>query len=147
MADIDVVLLPCRGKKWLLFPRAIVGRVYPFAPMLTVENASEFVIGSIIVQNEKMPVLDFNFSASKDEYDGVFRILLISTITEQAICRRYAVLSYGEPEIINISDELIKTVSKGEHRYVAQHVAIDDHEDKEIYLLDLPFFEVDLRVK
>lgn len=147
MADLDVVLLPCRGEKWLLLPQAIVGRVYPYAPTLTAENASEFVCGSILVQNEKMPVLDFDFDGVENTYDGVYRILLVSTITNHSMFRRYAVISYGEPELLNIREEDIRLLKRGHHRFIAQQVAVEGHEDKSVYLPDLPLFETELRMR
>lgn len=148
MADIDIVLLPLRGQQWLLFPQAVVGRVYPFAPTLTAENASEFVTGSMLVQNEKMPVLDFDFDGLENVYDGVYRILLVSTITNHSMYRRYAVISYGEPELLSIREEDIQTVKRvGHHRFIAQQVSIEGHENKTIYLPDLPLFETELRMR
>lgn len=148
MTNIDVVLLPCCGQQWLLFPQAVVGRVYPYAPTLTAENASEFVTGSMLVQSEKMPVLEFNFDEAENTYDGVYRILLVSTITNHSMYRRYAVISYGEPELLNIQEEDIQTVKHhGHHRFIAQQVSIVGHEEKTIYLLDLPLFETELRMR
>lgn len=147
MVDINVVLLPCCGQQWLLFPQAVVGRVYPYAPTLAAEEVSEFVVGSMLVQNEKMPVLEFNFNHVENTYDGVYRILLVSTITNHSMYRRYAVISCGEPELLNIHEEDIQTVQTGHHRFIAQQVSIVGHEDKTIYLLDLPAFETELRMK
>ena len=147
MTNLDVVLLPCRGQQWLLFPQAVVGRVSPYAPTLTAENASEFVVGSMLVQNEKMPVLDFDFAGTEDSYDGVYRILLVSTITNQSMYRRYAVISYGEPELLNIHEEDIQTLKGGHHRFIPQQVAIVGHENKTIFLPDLPLFESELRMR
>lgn len=147
MADIDVVLLPCKGQQWLLFPQAVVGRVYPYAPTLTTENASEFIVGSMLVQNEKMPVLDFDFEETENTYDGVYRILLVSTITNQSMYRRYAVISYGEPELLTLQEEDIRSIKRGHHRFIAQQVAIEGHEQKTIYLPDLPLFESELRMR
>lgn len=151
MADtqdtIDIVLVPTAGEEWLIFPQSIVGRVYPFAPSLSAENASEFVVGNILIQNEKMPVLDFEFNTRPEEYDGTYRIVLVSTITNQSAFRRYAVISSGEPELMSINRNQLVKVSDGNHRFIAQYVSIHGQQSKRIALLDLPLFEAELKMR
>lgn len=147
MADLDIVLVPCGGHEWLVLPQSIVGRVYPYAPALSAENASAFVVGSMLVQNEKMPVLDFRFAPRETEYEGIYRIVLVSTITNQSSFRRYAIISSGEPELTQIREEDIQKLSDGNHPYVHQYVQIAGQEEKHIALLNLPLFEAELRMR
>lgn len=147
MADIEVILIPSGGEEWLVFPQAIVGRVYPYAPALSAENASEFVVGSMLVQNEKMPVLNFVFTSKEVPYEETYRIILVSTITNKSSYRRYAVISYGEPILIKVNEKEITKLSDSNHRFIAQYVSIANQSDKKIALLDLPLFEAELRMR
>lgn len=147
MASLEVVLLPCNGGDWIVLPQSIIGRVYPYAPSFSVENASEFVIGSMIVQNEKMPVIDFHFSDSETDYDGAYRMLLVSAITNKTTYHRYAVISYGDPEMLTVEESNITQIGESNHRYIAQYVSIVGQENKRIILLDIPLFEAELTMR
>ena len=61
MDKLEIVLVPCSGNLWLAFPKEIMVQIYPYAPLLSVENAGEFVAGAMLLQNEKLPVLGFQF--------------------------------------------------------------------------------------
>lgn len=147
MAEMNVLLLPCESGQWLLFPQEIIGSVYPFAPTLNAEETSEFVIGSMLIQSEKIPVLDFQFKSAESAYEGTLRLIVIETITTDTPYRRYAVKSYGEPELFTLQEEALQAVGAHPHRYCAQVVQIAGREAREILLLNLPRFEKELKMR
>ena len=145
MADMELVLIPCSGRLWLAYPECLVGRFYPYAPLLSVENGSEFVAGAMLVQNEKLPVLNFTFEKSEKNYDGLLRIVLISTIKNLKL-QHYAIVSYGEPKKVSVSEGRVRSDGPGDHPYISQYIIVNEHEQKRIAILDLPKFEDDLRM-
>lgn len=119
MADMEIILIPSGGKEWLLFPQVLVSRVFPYAPSLAADGASEFVVGSMLVQNEKMPVVDFLFTPRETPYEEIYRIVLVSTITNQSSYYRYAMISYGEPELITLGEEHLHYTGETDHRFLS----------------------------
>lgn len=150
MNEMDVILIPTAGPG-LLLPQAIVGKVFPYAPTLSFDEASEFVLGGLLIQNEKVPLLDFNFSSNPArEVDSAgFRLILVSTISEESRYSRYAVLAHGEPELYRLREEDLEVVpSPKNHRYIAQSVTIRSRGGQETYIIpDLPLFETELHMR
>lgn len=150
MNEMDVILIPSPGAG-LLLPQAIVGKVFPYAPTLSFDEASEFVLGGLLIQNEKVPLVDFNFAKvrSEDMDTAGYRLILVSTITEEARYSRYAVLSHGEPELYRLREEALELVPTAKnHRYITQSVTIRDRADAgNFVILDLPLFETELHMR
>ncbi|MDO4776615.1 MAG: hypothetical protein Q4A06_04060 [Cardiobacteriaceae bacterium] len=150
MNEMDVILIPTAGPG-LLLPQAIVGKVFPYAPTLSFDEASEFVLGGLLIQNEKVPLLDFNFghSAASEVDSAGFRLILVSTISEESRYSRYAILAHGEPELYLLREEDVDVVpSPRNHRYIAQSVTIRSRGGQETYIIpDLPLFETELHMR
>lgn len=150
MNEMDVILIPTAGAG-LLLPQAIVGKVFPYAPTLSFDEASEFVLGGLLIQNEKVPLVDFNFDKTDTEAADTasFRLILVSTISEDTRYSRYAILAHGEPELYRLREEAVEVVPTAKnHRYIAQSVKIRDHADAGPFiLLDLPLFETELHMR
>lgn len=150
MNEMDVILIPTAGPG-LLLPQAIVGKVFPYAPTLSFDEASEFVLGGLLIQNEKVPLVDFNFAnidASNADTAG-FRLLLVSTISEESRYSRYAILAHGEPELHRLREDDIDVVSAAKnHRYIARSVTIRSLGGQTTYVIpDLPLFETELHMR
>ena len=150
MNVMDVILIPTAGPG-LLLPQAIVGKVFPYAPTLSFDEASEFVLGGLLIQNEKVPLVDFNFgnSAAGEVDSAGFRLILVSTISEESRYSRYAILAHGEPELYHLREEDLEVVpSPKNHRYIAQSVTIHGKGGGGIFIIpDLPLFETELHMR
>lgn len=147
MADIDVVLIPSGGAELLIFPQTLVSRVFPYAPPLSSETETQFVVGSMLVNNEKMPVVDFIFTPRMEPYEGNQRIVLVSTISSDVGFLRYSIVSYGEPITQTINESGLVTKQIGGHRFIAQYANIIGYEQTPAVILDLPKFESELKMK
>ena len=150
MNEMSVILIPTQ-EAGLLLPQDIIGKVFPYAPTLSFDEASEFVLGGLLIQNEKVPLVDFNFGKVRtDDIDTAsFRLILVSTITEEARYSRYAILSHGEPELYQLREEMLEVVpTVKNHRYITQSVKIRDRVDSgNFVILDLPLFETELHMR
>lgn len=150
MKEMDVLLIP-GATSGLLLPQAIVGKVFPYAPTLSFDEASEFVLGGLLIQNEKVPLVDFNFGnhATGEADSAGFRLILVSTISEESRYSRYAILAHGEPELYRLREEDLEVVpSAKNHRYIAQSVTIRSRGGQDTYIIpDLPLFETELHMR
>ncbi|MDO4642296.1 MAG: hypothetical protein Q4A74_00470 [Cardiobacteriaceae bacterium] len=146
MKQINIMLVPTEDE-YLVFPAEIVAHVFPYAPPLLVDDASEFVIGGLLIQSDKLPLLDLFADEKSAQKDGrsSFRVVLISAISTQSRFRQYAILSHGEPLIMNAAEEDIKSLGKGNHRYASRYVSLAGHDDgKRIILPNLMALEAEL---
>lgn len=146
---MEIMLIPT-ADAYLIIPQACVVRVFPYAPTLSFENASEFVRGGLLIMNEKIPLLDFNFTqayANTDE--GLYRLVLVSTLTDSSQYNRYVILAHDEPKKMKVKEEHLHELdSTGVlHRYIAMQLSITGSALKPIYLLNLPLIETELRMQ
>lgn len=148
MSSLSVMLIPT-VTEYLLLPAGMVNWVFPYAPSLTVDEYSEFVIGGLLIQNDKLPLLDFSFHPQKDsdheKGNSADRIVLVSALSTKSRFRRFAILSHGAPETLTVSQGDIKTIAKGNHRYIAQYVSLAEQDkSRKIAIPNLPILETEL---
>ena len=149
MSQLRVLLIPT-ANEYLLLPQNMLSHIYPYAPPMQVESASEFVIGGVLINNEKLPILDFDFGSPLPKRDTVDNssnhLIMVKTTTTQSAYRSYAILSHGEPLLREISSESLEKVPKEGHPYVAQYVTLENSEglSREIVILNLSQLEKDL---
>lgn len=110
------------------------------------------MVGGILIQNEKLPLLDFDFSHQRsalslleDDTSG-YHFVLVKTITTKSPYRSYAILSHGQPQLREIGADELKALPRiTDHRYIAQFVDLPSKMDKQsIVILNLPQFEQEL---
>ena len=146
MEQLSITLVPT-AHETLILPSAIVAHIYPYAPPLLIDQASEFVIGGLLIGTDKLPLLDlFTTEAeSKEEDRNSFRVVLVSAVTSQSPFMQYAILAHGEPLIMNAGEDDIRPLGKGSHRYISRYVTLAGHEDgKRIVLPNLMALEAEL---
>ena len=144
MERLAVVLIPI-GHEYLILPQAMLNHIYPYALPLSVDQSSEFVVGGVFIQNAKLPLLDFAFSPSPDDSESGWYLVLAQTITTQSSYRTYAIVSHGEPRLLELSPEEITTLKAGDHRYIAQYVSIPYMPaENPVIVLDLEQLEQEL---
>lgn len=144
MERLAVVLIPI-GREFLILPQAMLNHIYPYALPLSVDQSSEFVVGGVFIQNAKLPLLDFAFTPHPDDLEGGWHLVLAQTITTQSSYRTYAILSRGEPQLLELTAEEIRTLKAGDHRYIAQYVSIPYiAEERPVIVLNLEQLEQEL---
>ena len=146
MEQLSITLVPT-AHETLILPSAIVAHIYPYAPPLLIDQASEFVIGGLLIGTDKLPLLDlFTTEAESQEEDrNSFRVVLVSAVTSQSPFMQYAILAHGQPQIANIGENDLTSLGKGSHRYIARYVSFSGYDsDKHIILPTLPALEAEL---
>ncbi|WP_298642248.1 hypothetical protein [uncultured Cardiobacterium sp.] len=146
MEQLSITLVPT-AHETLILPSAIIAHIYPYAPPLLIDNASEFVIGGLLIGTDKLPLLDLFTTAAeqKDEDRNSFRVVLVSSVTTASPFIQYAILAHGQPQIANIGENDITSLGKGSHRYIRRYIALAGYDsDKHLILPDLPALEAEL---
>lgn len=144
--ELEIVAIPSGGEEWLVFPSAIVARILPYASLLSANQASEFVVGGFLLQNEKIPVLDFVFTPRQEAYTGTLHLALIATVTEKANFPYFAMISHGRPVMSSLFEEQIKKRDGKPHHLIADYVTITDYTSRKDAILDLPALESGLHI-
>ncbi len=110
MNKIEVLLIPF-GDNAVIIPKDIVEYILPYAPPLPFQNDQEAVIGSIIYQAERAPVIDLS------KYDPVFEIkesfgkkryIIVSSVSEQSRYNSYALLSLVPPRVLTLDKSMME---------------------------------------
>lgn len=149
MNRLRVILIPTEHE-YVLLPQSMLNHIYPFAPPLSLDRASEYVIGGVLIQNEKIPLLNFNFQEFPVDIEDVdtsgFHFILVKTISTQSAYRKYAILSHGEPQLRDITQEDLQTIApQKNHRYISQYVSLQNSTiDKPIVILNLDELEKEI---
>ena len=137
MEQLSITLVPT-AHETLILPSAIVAHIYPYAPPLLIDQASEFVIGGLLD-------LFTTEAESKEEDRNSFRVVLVSAVTSQSPFMQYAILAHGQPQIANIGENDLTSLGKGSHRYISRYVSFSGYDsDKHIILPNLPALEAEL---
>lgn len=117
MDKIEVLLIPF-GDNAVIIPKEIVEYILPYAPPLPFQHTHEAVIGSLIYQSERAPVIDLS------KYEPVFytqeafgkkRYIIVSSVSEQSRYNSYALLSLVPPRMLTLDKSMIEDlqVEKG----------------------------------
>lgn len=148
---MEVWLIPF-AKGYLLVPADLVERSFPYAPYMKYDETSRFVLGGIVLANEKIPLLDF----SDENADNIpphdtekSRLVLLSSITSDCIFERYAVIAYDEPKKIALNKEAdIENVDENQSldNYFVSEVKINKVSYQPIYLPNLLLIEKELKM-
>ena len=151
--NLRVVLIPT-ADDYLLLPQTMLSHIYPYAPPMEVENASEYVIGGVLINNDKLPVLDFDFEQRQPagtefpagDSNG-YHFIIVKATTTLSPYRHHAILSHGEPLLREVHSSSLQKLPKEGHHYIAQYVALDsDDIHREIIILDLTALEKELQM-
>ena len=148
MNQINIMLVPT-AQDYLVLPAELVAHVFPYAPPLLIDGGSEYIIGGLLVQNDKIPLLDFfshkPLAERKEEDRSNYRTVLVNAVNPQGRYRQYAILAHCEPLIMNAGEDDIKSIGKGSHRYITRYVSLAGHDDgKRIVLPNLMALEAEL---
>ena len=58
MNQINVMLVPT-AQDYLILPAELIAHVFPYAPPLLIDSGSEYIIGGLLIQNDKIPLVDY----------------------------------------------------------------------------------------
>lgn len=102
--DLSILLLPVTGKL-LIVPSVVVAEIIKRRELRSVEHAPRWLLGSFQWHDERVPVISFEALNDETPPDagGGSRLVIMSTLSEQAKKRNYAVLTQGVPHLMRLT--------------------------------------------
>ncbi|MBS9777343.1 MAG: hypothetical protein KGV50_01140 [Gammaproteobacteria bacterium] len=114
-SSLDLLLIPYNDTDTICVPQNIVDYVLPYAHPLPSESNHKAIIGSLIYQNAKVPILDIARLENADKQmnlpdisDGRYRIVILSAISEDSSCENYAMIASNAPQLVSVSEHNIE---------------------------------------
>lgn len=106
MSDtLQIMLIPFQENAAVLLPRNLTEYVLPYAPPLPSSYSKSALVGSLIYQNEKVPVVDLE-SLYQDKapvlpaIGSQARLVMVSCLTSHGEFTRYALIANQPPLLL-----------------------------------------------
>lgn len=147
---LNVMIVPFQQERAILLPRGLVEYVLPYAPPLPSSYSHQALIGSLIYNNEKVPVIDMsvvfdNQATPLSEIDGRRRIVILSCLTKPGEFSSYALLSHEAPRFLELSASDLRETITDVPRLFYSHVKLSEQNTlQSLYVPDLVALESEL---
>jgi chemosensory pili system protein ChpC len=109
--DLSALLVPVTGQL-LVVPGAVVAEIIKRRDLQRPPAAPDWLLGTLLWHHEKLPVLSFealNGHAGPDPGHGS-RIVILSTLSDVAPARNYAILAQGVPHLLLLTAADVQAV-------------------------------------
>lgn len=155
MNGIEIMVFPSR-KALTLLPTAMVQQVLPYAPVMAEKGEHHYVRGSLIVQYDKLPVIDLDYiydSKHEDDRDQQTqteegaKLIWVKSMGTNAHVSGYVLIARGTPQILSCTAETLHTASMGDGGLVNRFLELEGVENPNhlpIILPDLFVLEAEL---
>ncbi len=112
---IELIVVPFQSNRSLLLPRSLVEFVLPYARPLPSDYRHKALVGAIIYDNDKVPVVDVRklYVNDKQAEEAVFgqrRLVMLSCISEHSGFSSYALIANNAPRLLEVSEEALEEV-------------------------------------
>lgn len=147
---LNVMIVPFQQKRAVVLPREVVGYVLPYAPPLPSSYSQAALVGSLIYQSEKVPVLDMSVLFNQQptalsEIDGKRRIVIISCLHKHPDFNSYALLASEAPRMIQLQESDVHDIDSELPDLFYSHIDLaEDKMDHMLYVPDLKALEATL---
>jgi|GEM_PF-4364034 len=145
---IDLVIIPYHTDCALVVPKKLVGYILPFAPLFPSSYQHQAMVGSLIYQNEKIPVVDLACLLGKKptyvniNINGTRRIVILLCITQNHQFSNYGVISSGVPRLIQAQQSDFKESENALPEYTFSEVILgEQNSPKHLYIPDIEAIE------
>lgn len=103
---MNILLIPYQQNDSIILPKNLVKYVLPYAPMLPSTFKHPLVIGSLIYENEKIPVVNFSKQvATVDNRNSQAKLIIVACITDETPVSYYAVVASHSPRMLDITEK------------------------------------------
>lgn len=149
MSEMNMIMLKSAEGE-ILLPADIVRQVLPYAPLMQTAATLDCIMGNLIVQNERLPVIRLLGEGVKDSamLVGVgAKLVWIRSVGEETAVSSYILVSDTQPRIVSCSAEQLQNEESSEKPYIAYQadLKLADEEDViKVFVPDLIALEKDL---
>lgn len=142
---LEVMVVPFRHENAVILPRNLVEYVLPYATPLPSDYPHSALVGSIIYQNEKVPVIDVDvlFSQQRRQLgiSGRQRIIIVSCINEHSEFSSYAIIAEDAPHLLDVKASNMHETADEVVAPFYSRVHVDNLSHQQLYVLDLDALE------
>lgn len=138
--------MPFQDNMSVVVPRKLVEYVLPYAMPLPSSYSHTALVGSIIYQNEKIPIVDVSKLLKKtghlvEESDGKRRIIIVSCINEHEEFNSYALIAKSAPRLLEVTEsEMQETLDDVDSPFYSR-IELDQIGEHLLMVLDLEALE------
>lgn len=103
---MKILLIPYQQNESIILPKNLVKYVLPYAPVLPSTLKHPLVIGSLIYENEKIPIVNFStqFTAI-DNRNSQAKLIIVACIADESPVNYYAVVANHSPRMLDIAEK------------------------------------------
>lgn len=143
---LEVMMVPFRQNEAVILPRNLVEYVLPYAMPLPSSYSHHALVGSLIYQNEKVPVVDVSLLDDKGQVpdSGSRRIVIVSCVSEQEEFSSYAMIADHSPHVLELSTTMIHETAEVTISPFYSRIEIDNLASHQLSVLDLTALEMEL---
>lgn len=106
---MDILLISHQQKAYSMLPKNLVKYILPYAPMLPSSLNHRIVVGSLIYENEKIPVLDFaTLLTESRNRSPQAKIVIVACINDTSPVNYYAMVADHSPRVVHITEDSIE---------------------------------------
>lgn len=140
MDKLDIIVVPLVNA-FAVLPAVMVRQILPCAPLMPSEGKADYILGSLIVQNDKLDVVDLGqiFHGQPSENDDE-KLIWFAPLQKQTSSFGFILRSVGLPQFMLCrADDFIER-AKGEHPLIERYIDVRGLSNPNGY----PVFIVDL---
>lgn len=142
---LEVMVIPFRQEHAVILPRNLVEYVLPYATPLPSDYVHSALVGSIIYQNEKVPVIDVDVLFSHKQrqlgISGRQRIIIVSCINEHAEFSSYAIIAEDAPHLLELNPSTMRETADEVKSPFYSRIEAGNLPQQQLYVLDLDALE------
>lgn len=147
MDKLNIVIVPV-GNAFAVLPAVMVRQILPDAPLIPSEDKANYILGSLIVQNDKLDVLDMGRVLHHQPPEGEDeKLIWFSPLQERTSSFGFILRSVGLPQFMVCRPDDFIEKAKGDHPLIASYIQVrglSNPDDYPVFIIDLVNLEKEI---
>ena len=140
MDKLDIVIVPL-ANAFAVLPAVMVRQILPYAPLIPSEGKANYILGSIIVQNDKLDVIDLGLLLDGQQLEtDDEKLIWFAPLQKQTSSFGFILRSIGLPQFMVCRADDFIDKAPGDHPLIARYIHIRGLSNPD----ELPVFIIDL---
>ena len=140
MDKLNIVIVPV-ANAFAVLPAVMVRQILPYAPLMPSESQADYILGSLIVQNDKLDVVDMGRILNQQPLEADDeKLIWFSPLQKQTSSFGFILRSVGLPQFMMCrSDDFIEE-AKGDHPLIASYIQVrglNNPDEYPVFIIDL----------
>ncbi len=142
---LNIMVIPFQKNSAVVVPKKVVDYVLPYARPLPSSYSHDALVGSIIYQNEKVPIVDLSVlhgaEGSELNDGGHRRLVIIPSLKNHFEFSSYAIIADDAPRVFHETKDAMRETNKEVQAPFYSCIELDELPDSELFVLDLEALE------